>query len=29
MFRAAGVYDEPITTGDGVGIERVVGALKT
>ena len=29
MFRAAGIYGEPITTCDGAGIERVVGALKS
>jgi release factor glutamine methyltransferase len=27
MFRTAGIYGEPIITRDGVGIERVVGAL--
>jgi len=29
MFRAAGVYDEPIITCDNSGIERVVGASKS
>jgi release factor glutamine methyltransferase len=29
MFRSAGIYGEPIITCDGVGIERVVGALKS
>lgn len=29
MFRATGIYGEPITTCDGAGIERVVGALIT
>lgn len=28
MFRTAGVYDEPVITCDGGGIERVVGAMK-
>jgi release factor glutamine methyltransferase len=27
LFRTAGIYGEPIITRDGVGIERVVGAL--
>jgi release factor glutamine methyltransferase len=29
MFRATGIYGEPITTCDGAGIKRVVGALKS
>jgi len=29
MFRAAGIYGEPIITCDRAGIERVVGALKS
>jgi len=29
IFRAAGVYGEPIITCDGMGHERVVGALKS